>query len=173
MRQKNKLEPTTASGGRVGEVVRAVASHQCGPGSIPRTWHQKWVRGGGGGSLTSPQGTYEPRRYLWDGTYGLQSLSEKTWESNHLQMKLQRQNSLLSYFKILSIDPAGVRTRDLLRDNRRSTNWATGARWVFPDDFMLFNLYSTGKLSYDWIGTNVFKVKIQIELFSVVCLPCG
>ena len=32
--------------------------------------------------------------------------------SNHLQMKLQRQHFLLSYFKILSVDPAGVRTRD-------------------------------------------------------------
>ena len=29
---------------------------------------------------------------------------------NHLQMKLQGQHFLLSYFKILSVDPAGVRT---------------------------------------------------------------
>ena len=36
-------------------------------------------------------------------------------KSNHLQMKLQRQHFLLSYFKILSVDPAGVRTRDLPR----------------------------------------------------------
>ena len=26
----------------------------------------------------------------WDGAYGLSSLSEKTWKSNHLQMSLQR-----------------------------------------------------------------------------------
>ena len=32
-------------------------------------------------------------------------------------MKLQRQNFLLSYFKILSVDPAGVRTRDLPHDS--------------------------------------------------------
>ena len=36
---------------------------------------------------------------LWDGAYGLLSLSEKTGESNHLQMSLQRQRFLLSYFK--------------------------------------------------------------------------
>ena len=36
---------------------------------------------------------------------------------NHLQMKLQRQYLLLSYFKILSVDPAGLRTRDLPHDN--------------------------------------------------------
>ena len=29
---------------------------------------------------------------------------------NHLQMKLQREHILLSYFKIRSVDPAGVRT---------------------------------------------------------------
>ena len=32
-------------------------------------------------------------------------------------MKLQRQHFLLSYFKILSVDPAGVRTRDLPHDS--------------------------------------------------------
>ena len=32
-------------------------------------------------------------------------------------MKLQRQHFLLSYFKILSVDRAGVRTRDLPRDS--------------------------------------------------------
>lgn len=32
-------------------------------------------------------------------------------------MKLQRQHFLLSHFKILSVDPAGVRTRDLLHDS--------------------------------------------------------
>ncbi len=37
-----------------------------------------------------------------DGAYGLSSLSEKTRTSNHLQMLLQRQHVLLSYFKTLS-----------------------------------------------------------------------
>ena len=47
---------------------------------------------------------------LWDGTYGLSSLSEK---SNHLQMSLQRQHLLLSYLKTLSVGLAGVWTHDL------------------------------------------------------------
>ena len=34
-------------------------------------------------------------------------------------MELQRQHFLLSYSKILSVDPAGVRTRDLLRDSSK------------------------------------------------------
>ena len=39
---------------------------------------------------------------LWDGTYGLSSLSEKTRKSNRLQTSLQRQHFLLSYLKTLS-----------------------------------------------------------------------
>ena len=50
---------------------------------------------------------------LWDGTYGLSSLSEKTRKSNHLQMSLQRQHFLLSYLKTLSVGPAGVWTHNL------------------------------------------------------------
>ena len=37
----------------------------------------------------------------WDKACGLSSLSEKTRESNHLQMSLQRQHFLLSYLKTL------------------------------------------------------------------------
>ena len=37
-----------------------------------------------------------------------QSLSEKTRKSNHLQMKLQREHFLLSYWKTLSVGPVGV-----------------------------------------------------------------
>ena len=44
---------------------------------------------------------------LWDGTYGLSSLSEKTRKSNRLQMSLQRQHFLLSYLKTLSVGLAG------------------------------------------------------------------
>ena len=40
-----------------------------------------------------------------DGAYGLSSLSEKTRISNHLQMSLQRQHILFSYFKTLSVGP--------------------------------------------------------------------
>ena len=34
--------------------------------------------------------------------------SENTRKSNHLQMSLQRQHFLLSYFKTLSVGPAGI-----------------------------------------------------------------
>ena len=62
---------------------------------------EQWV-----GSLTSHRVIYE--QGLWDGTYGLSSLSEKTRKSNHLQMSLQRQHFLLGYLKTLSVGPAGV-----------------------------------------------------------------
>ena len=45
---------------------------------------------------------------LGEGDYGLLSLSEKTRSSNHLQMSLQRQHLLLSYFKTLSDDSGEV-----------------------------------------------------------------
>ena len=62
---------------------------------------------------------------LWDGAYGLSSFSEKTRESNHLQMSLQRQHFLLSYLKTLGVGPAGVWTHDLPHGVVRcSTNWA-------------------------------------------------
>ena len=38
---------------------------------------------------------------LWDGAYGLSSLSEKTRESSHLQTELQRLNFHLSYLKCI------------------------------------------------------------------------
>ena len=37
-------------------------------------------------------------KVLWDGTYSFLSLSKKTRKSNHLQMSLQRQHFLLSYY---------------------------------------------------------------------------
>ena len=43
--------------------------------------------------------------------YGLTSISEKTRKFNHLQLLEQRQHLLLNYFKILSVGPAGNRTR--------------------------------------------------------------
>ena len=55
------------------------------------------------GSLTSPASHYSED--AGDGAYGLSSLSEKTRKSNHLQMTLQRQHILLSYFKTLSVGP--------------------------------------------------------------------
>ena len=50
---------------------------------------------------------------LWDGAYGLSTLSEKTRKSNRLQMLLQRQHFLLSYLKTLSVGPAGGWTYSL------------------------------------------------------------
>ena len=60
-----------------------------------------------------------------DGAYGLSSLSEKTRISNHLQMSLQRQHILLSYFKTLSVCPVwDSNPRPPRTVVRRSTNWA-------------------------------------------------
>ena len=49
------------------------------------------------GFFNFPQNIY--MQGLWDGAYGLSSLSEKTRKSNLLQMSLQRQHFLLSYLK--------------------------------------------------------------------------
>ena len=53
--------------------------------------------------LTSPASHYSED--AGDGAHALSSLSEKTRISNHLQMSLQRQHILLSYFKSLSVGP--------------------------------------------------------------------
>ena len=53
-------------------------------------------------------------KVLWDETYSFSPLSEKTRQSNHLQMSLQRQHFLLSYLKALSVGRAWVWTRELL-----------------------------------------------------------
>ena len=63
------------------------------------------------GSLTSPAD--HNSEYAGDGVYDLSSLSEKTRISKHLQMSLQRQHILLSYFKTLSVCPVWARTWDL------------------------------------------------------------
>ena len=57
-----------------------------------------------------PQIFYYMCKGLWDGAYGLSSLSEKTRLSNRLQMLLQRQHFVLIYLKTLSVGPAGVWT---------------------------------------------------------------
>ena len=61
---------------------------------------------------------------LWDGTSGLSSLSEKTRESNHLQMLLQRQHFLLSYLKTLSVGRPEL--------NSRPSAWQPGAQPTEP-----------------------------------------
>ena len=83
------------------------------PGTLCPTPCEKCV-----GSLTSPASQY--REDTGDGAYGLSSLSEKTRTSNHLQMSLQRQHILLSYFKTLSVGPVwGL--------NPRPPAWQSGA----------------------------------------------
>ena len=62
------------------------------------------------GSLTPPADHDHNREDAGDRTYGLSSLSEKTRMSNHLQMSLQRQHILLSYFKTPSVGPVWART---------------------------------------------------------------
>ena len=58
------------------------------------------------GSFTSHKN--KSVKVLSDGTYGFSSLSKKNRRSYHLQMSLQRQHILLSYFKTLSVGPVGV-----------------------------------------------------------------
>jgi len=64
------------------------------------------------GSLTSPAN--QNNEDTGAGAYGLSSLSKKTRISNHLQMSLQRQHILLSYFKTRVLVWSGARTQDLL-----------------------------------------------------------
>ena len=68
------------------------------PGTSCPTLCEKCV-----GSLTFPAN--QCREEAGDEAYGLSSLSGKTRTSNHLQMSLQRQHILLSYFKTLSVGP--------------------------------------------------------------------
>ena len=65
------------------------------------------------GFFNVPQ-IYYMYKGLWEGAYGLSSLSEKTRKSNRLQMLLQRQHFVLSYFKTLSVGPAEIWTYGLL-----------------------------------------------------------
>jgi len=74
------------------------------PGTTCPTLYDECV-----GSLTSPASHYSED--AGDGDHDLLSLSKKTRISNHLQMSLQRQHILLSYFKTLSVGP--VWGRDL------------------------------------------------------------
>ena len=64
---------------------------------------------------------------LWDGAYGLSSLSEKTRLSNRLQMLLQRQHFLLIYLKTLSVGPAGVEPTASHSADWRLFHWANQA----------------------------------------------
>ena len=57
-----------------------------------------------------------------------------------LPMQLQRQHFLLSYFKTLSVGPAGVELTTSRMTTRCSINWATGARcWAVCGSMVNFS----------------------------------
>ena len=72
---------------------------------------------------------------LWDGAYGLSSLSEKTRKSNHLQMLLQRQHFLLSYSRPWVLVRPGFEPTASRSADRRSPNWANRAAFIFCQEF--------------------------------------
>ena len=68
---------------------------------------------------------------LWEGSYGLSVLSEKTRKSNRLQKLLQRQHFLLSYLKTLSVGPArGLNPRPPAQQTGAYPIELTGRRFV-------------------------------------------
>ena len=77
------------------------------------------------GSLTSHRVIC--KQGLWDGTYGLSSLSKKTRKSNHLPMSLQRQHFLLRYFKNPSVGRPGFELTTSPSADQHSPNWAKQA----------------------------------------------
>ena len=104
-----------------------------------------------------------------DGAYGLSSLSEKTRTSNHLQMSLQRQHVLLSYFKTPSVGPrVGLEPETFRTAVRRSTNWAN--RSPEKRDFTVllrkfaFRLLCQHKLIYQ----KIFKPSCLCKIQSMV-----
>ena len=76
---------------------------------------------------------------LWDGVYGLSSLSERTRKSNRLQMLLQRQHFFLSYLKTLSVGPAGFEPTASRLVDRRLPYWANRANNRGRPDLALGN----------------------------------
>jgi len=84
------------------------------PSTSCPTLYDEWV-----GSLTLPAD--HNSEDAGDGAYGLSSLSEKTRIYNHLQISLQTQHILLSYFKTLSVG-LGLGPETSRTVVRRSTN---------------------------------------------------
>ena len=98
------------------------------PGTSCPTLYEKCV-----GSLTFPE------EDAGDGAYGLSSLSVKNRTCNHLQMSLQRQHILLSYFETLSVGP-------VRGSNPRPPARQSGALPTEPTKRRSFNYKSDGKL---------------------------
>ena len=72
---------------------------------------------------------------------------EKTRESNHLQISLQKHHFLLSYLKTLSVGPARIWTRDLPLGRRRFPN-RTYHAWRFAQGWKLKILIPCWKSQY-------------------------
>ena len=75
---------------------------------------KSWPISVSGGSRCGSAPADEWKRCETGLAYGFSSLSEKTRQSNHLQMSSQKKHFLLSYLKTLSVaGPAVIWTRDL------------------------------------------------------------
>ena len=139
------------------------------PGTSCPTLCEKCV-----GSLTSPANKY--REDAGDGAYGLSSLSEKTRTSNHLQVSLQRQHILLSYFKTLSVFP-------FRGSNLRPAARQSGAQPIELINYSLKNekgmasKYFTLLMRYKIINHHLVRIKRCYFFFgrreALLCpLPC-
>ena len=91
-------------------------------------------------------------KVLGDETHGFSSLSEKTRKGNHLQLSLQRQNFLLSYFKTLSVY--------WVRSGFEPTT-SCSAAWCCPNQAnqtavnkMQGQIYKNDNLDIDWSNTH-------------------
>ena len=115
---------------------------------------------GGVGSLTFLKN--RSVKVLWDGTYGFSSLSEKTRKSNHLQMSLQRQHFLLSYFK----DPECWYGRGL---NPRPPAQQTGALPTESNQAAIVSNFT--RLTAREITYNNFEISLQIMLLPILKSP--
>ena len=50
-----------------------------------------------------------------------------------------------------------------------SPKYNLGLSQVFREYSILFIAYNTGELSSNWMGTNRFKVKTEIDFFIIIC----
>ena len=102
---------------------------------------------------------------LWDGAYGLSSLSQKTRKSNRLQMSLQRQHFLLRYLKTLSVGPAWVWTYGLPL-GMRSPNWGSIKMSNKPrSETSLFDSYCNNSVDTRSMHKYRFFICLYVSLF--------
>ena len=108
---------------------------------------------------------------LWDGTYSFSSL-KKTRKSNCLQMPLQWQHFVLSYLKTLSVDRAGVWTRDLplSRPALSQLRQPGGGKMGFTDMGIFLRCTSTN-LQVGFIRT--LHSTVRTSILNLKTLPFG